>query len=60
MIGKIVNAIMASVQPKQCSVRLLTGYVVEFYPKFGVKEKPFKMRRAIESAVRKDLIRLAR
>lgn len=55
-----MNAIMASVQPKQCSVRLLTGYVVEFYPKFGVKEKPFKMRRAIESAVRKDLIRLAR
>ena len=60
LIGKVVNAIMASVQPKQCSVNLLRTYVTDFYPQFEVKDKPFKMKRAIETAVRKDMIRSGR
>ena len=57
LIGKIVNAITASVHPKECSVNALKSYVVEFYPQFGVKDKPFLLRKALERAVSKDLIR---
>ena len=57
LIGKIVNAITASVHPKECSVNALKSYVVEFYPQFGVKDKPFLLRKALERAVNKDLIR---
>ena len=57
LIGKIVNAITASVQPKECSVNALKSYVVEFYPQFQVKDRPFLLRKALERAVQKDLIR---
>jgi len=57
LIGKIVNAIMASVQPKECSVRSLKNYVTQFYTDFQVEEKPYKFKLALERAVQKDLIR---
>ena len=50
MIGKVVNAIMACTEPKQCSAGLLKNYVVEFHPDFKVAERPKSFRSAVERA----------
>ena len=50
MIGKVVNAIMACTEPKQCSAGLLKNYVVEFHSEFGVTQKSSRFKKAIERA----------
>ena len=57
LIGKVVNAIMASAQPKECSVRSLKNYVTEFYSDFKVLDRPFLFKHAIERAERNEMIR---
>lgn len=60
MIGKVVNAIMACSEPKQCSAALLKNYVVEFHPTFKVGDHPNKFKKAIDRAESSgDLIRLS-
>ena len=50
--GKVVNALTACTEPKQCSANLLKKYVTEYHPDFKVAEKPFLFKRALEAAVK--------
>ena len=55
--GKVVNALTACGEPKQCSANLLKKYVTEYHPQLKVNERPYLFKKAIESAVNCDQLR---
>lgn len=57
LMGMITNAIMASHEPKQCSAAMLKRYIVKYHPKFKVAERPNLLKKAIERALEKNIIK---
>ncbi|CAD5117486.1 DgyrCDS6254 [Dimorphilus gyrociliatus] len=57
LMGKIINAILACNEPKECSVRCLKQYVDEFHPNFNITKNSLILKRALKNAEEKGLIK---
>ena len=56
-IGKIVNAITATTEPKISSSVLLKKYIIDYHPEFHIDQRPHSFAKALERAINNNIIR---
>ena len=57
LVGQVTNALIACTEPKQCSATLLKSYLIEYHPEFDIQNKPYLFKKALERALKKNIIR---
>lgn len=56
-IGKIINAIVGSHEPKVAAALSVRDYVTEFHPEFKVAARPKLFKKALERGIQSGIVK---